>query len=414
MASLSLSSYLRRKPKYASTLSVFILVAFIAALYASIPSRRYPFSQKIIEFKWKPRNSTDFHRLPRGPEDHDHRQLLATQFRLHSGFYPETHPSRPYLVSIDETGAFVQTVEYGHEDHPLSRLADLREPKDAEREAVFFFIVPKTNGGKIKTIITNCYDLRRAEKREDPESYKLIGGVINIDTQTPRGLAKAKSNNVIDSGLIDVFATSYFFEGMLLFKPQHKGRAFTILQHPVSQAESLYHSRDSSLEGLELSGYLESPNYIDNWVVRSLTNDKRGNLTEDHFLVAKGILAQKFLVGIAEHFEETIKRLETYYEWSEADNEGCVTNYLKLEKHRAEEEEKPRTIERGSYEWEIVTDKDKFDLMLYYYALELFAKQGSTMFHRPYVDKEGKPIDFAELKRKEMLKKKLLGSLFGT
>mmetsp|Transcript_21281 Transcript_21281/g.34799 ORF Transcript_21281/g.34799 Transcript_21281/m.34799 type:complete len:300 (+) Transcript_21281:538-1437(+) len=269
----------------------------------------------------------------------------------------------------------------------------------------------QTNGGKIKTLMTNCYNLRRAEKREDPESYKFIGGVINIDTQTLQGIAKAQSNNVIDSGLVDVFATSYFFEGMLLFKPQHKGRAFTILQHPVRRAESLYHSRDSSLEGLELSGYLESPNYIDNWVVRSLTNDKRGNLTEDHFLVAKGILAQKFLVGIAEYFEETIKRLETYYEWSEANNEGCVTNYL--EKQRAEEEETPRTIERGSYEWELVTGKDKFDLMLYYYALELFAKQGSTMFHRPYVDKAGKPIDFAELKRKEMLKKKLLDSLFG-
>ena len=170
----------------------------------------YPFSQKIIEFTWKQRNRTsaDFLRLPRKPEiDQDRRRLLATQFRLDSGV--RVRPSRPYLVSIDETGAFVETVEYGHEDHPLSRLADTHEPRDVEREAVFFFIVPKviimfngkqyfmylfsaarsfnavycivhenykyqTNGGKIKTIMTHCYDLRRAEKREDPEVSDYI------------------------------------------------------------------------------------------------------------------------------------------------------------------------------------------------------------------------------------------------
>jgi hypothetical protein len=47
--------------------------------------------------------------------------------------------------------------------------------------------------------------------------------------------------------------------------------------------------------------------------------------------------------------------------------------------------------------------------MLYYYALELFTKQASTMFNKPYVGKDGKVIDFAELKRKETLKNKLWG-----
>lgn len=253
----------------------------------------------------------------------------------------------------------------------------------------------------MKTIMTNCYNLRRTGKREDPESLTYIRGVLNIDTQTLKGLANARSNELADSGLVDVFTTSYFLGGVMLFKPTFKGRAFTILRHPVLRAGDLYRSRHSSLEGIDISGYLESPNYIDNWVVRSLTNDKTGELTEDHLLVAKGIIARKFLVGIAEHFEETVKRLEKYYGWSEPSEQGCVNNYLNNQ--RVQEEETLPTIERGSSEWDLVATKENYDLMLYYYALEVFVKQGSTMFSRPYVDKTGRPIDFAELERKKKL-----------
>ena len=52
-------------------------------------------------------------------------------------------------------------------------------------------------------------------------------------------------------------------------------------------------------------------------------------------------------------------------------------------------------------------------MMLYYYALELFAKQASTIFQRPYVDSNGKIIDFAarRKKEKEMFRKNLLEQL---
>ena len=96
--------------------------------------------------------------------------------------------------------------------------------------------------------MTKCYNLTRTEKREDPESLTFIDGVLNIDTQTIKGLANARSNKVLDRRIVDVFATSYFLEGMMLFNANNKGRAFTILQHPVVRAESLYLSRDTSLE----------------------------------------------------------------------------------------------------------------------------------------------------------------------
>ena len=229
------------------------------------------------------------------------------------------------------------------------------------------------------------------------KSMEFIDGVLNIDTQTLKGLAKARANKVIDSGLVDVFATSYFLEGTLLFTTNHRGRAFTILQHPVRRAESLFHSRHTTLEWLGLPGFIESDHYIDNWLVRSLTNIKRGDITEDHFTVAKGILARKFLVGIDEYLEETIKRLEIYYGWGEHGDNECVNKHLEFASQKVET---PHTIERGDDNWNIIAAKDKFDLMLYYYSLELFVKQGSTMFNRPYVDKKGERVSFVDLRKK--------------
>lgn len=197
----------------------------------------------------------------------------------------------------------------------------------------------------------------------------------------------------------------------MLFRPKRRGRAFTILQHPVVRVESLYHSRGSGLEWMSMSEYLDSIEFIDNWVVRSLTNHKRGELAEDDLLVAKGILASKFVIGIADHFEESIKRLEIYYEWGPQRKEGCVENYLK-NFDASDEDNVQMQIERGGSEWKLIAGRERFDLMLYYYALEIFTKQATTMFNRPYVDKTGKPIDFLEVKRKNDLREEML-QLFG-
>ncbi len=174
----------------------------------------------------------------------------------------------------------------------------------------------------------------------------------------------------------------------------------------MHRVENLYLSRyGSEIERFSLADYLESSDHIDNWVVRSLTNDKSGELTEDHLMVAKGILARKFLIGISEYFEETLGRLEAYYQLDKPGDERCVKKYLK----KFEGTSSASTLVRGGEEWNLIVEMENFDIMLYYYALELFTKQASTMFNKPYVGKDGKVIDFAELKRKEILKNKLLG-----
>jgi hypothetical protein len=304
------------------------------------------------------------------------------------------------------------TILDGHAHNPLSRLMDSRELRNdaKQQESIFYFIVPKANGGKMKSILTRCFNLRRTEKVQDPDSLEYIDGVLNIDTQTRAGLAAARANDVLGTGLVDVIATSYFLEGIMLYNQQHRGRAFTILNHPVHRVENLYLSRKDNDEsaGLSFMEYLLSTSHIDNWVVRSLTNDKLGKLTEEHLAIAKGILARKFLIGITEYVEDTIKRLEMYYQLDNPSDE-CVQQYIK----KLEGTISTSTIVRGSEEWNLIAERESYDMMLYYYALELFAKQASTIFKRPYVDSNGKIIDFAarRKKEKEMFRKNLLEQL---
>jgi len=334
-----------------------------------------------------------------------HRELLVETFQLHDESTGEKalHPSKPFFVMEDESsGKILLSLDDKELGHPLNRLADLRSPREEGRETVFFFHVPKAHGKIIKNILTNCFSLRRAEKIEDPESLAYIGGVLNVDTQSRKGLVQARSANLIESGLVDVIDTSYFFEGLLLFKPSHRARIFTILRHPVHQAEQLFHAQKKIVSFEE---FLTSDNYHDNWLVRSLTNDKSGEVTEDHLSIAKGILARKFIVGISEYLEESLKRLKTYFGWQEKDD-GCLEYFLD-EYHTVEKENEQSAFKRGGDYWKLVTQTNHYDMELYFYALELFTKQGSTMFKRPYVDKDGVPIDFIQVKKERLERERL-------
>ena len=315
----------------------------------------------------------------------------------------ERAPHLNFEIYNEATGETLSSLGDENEANPLNYLADNRAPRDANgHETAFFFHIRKSKGGAVKNIMTHCFNLRRAEKMASPESLTFVNGVLNIDTQTLAGLQRARDTNLVDSGLVDVIVTSYFFEGMMLFNPTHQGRAFTFMPHPVYQTESLYRSLKArypeNFDGVDLADWVQSDAFNDNWVVRSLINQHSGELTEDHLIIAKTILAKKFVVGISQFPKESFKRLVMYYGWSEANGDDfeCMNHFLNLEKD--EDAMFEGKIDRGSERWRLLSKVNKYDMDLYYYALQLFAKQGSTLFGRPYVDKDGIPIDFKKLK----------------
>jgi hypothetical protein len=148
------------------------------------------------------------------------------------------------------------------------------------------------------------------------------------------------------------------------------------LRHPVKLAASLFYYRRIAtweptyrpeFNDITLMEYVEMDGYYDNWMVRMLTNAKLGGLNDGHLELARSILERKFVVGMSEHMDETFRQFEMYYGWKEK-KAGCVQFHL----HSApSNKNKYPDLEQGGEVWMVIANKNKYDMSLYYYALEL-------------------------------------------
>lgn len=239
--------------------------------------------------------------------------------------------------------------------------------------------IPKASGTTVKEILSDCYGLVRTEMIQPPSSLDVFHDkhVLNLDLSTPESIALAIKQKVADRGLADVFISQLSLEGSTVFsKSYHMGRAFTILRHPVKLAASLfYYRRIATWEptyrpeynNITLQEYVETNGYYDNWMVRMLSNAKIGGLNDSHLELAKRILKEKFVIGISDHMDETFRMLQVYYGWVETRG-GCVNFHL----HSAPSNKNKYPVpDNGGPVWAMIAEKNKYDMALYYYALEL-------------------------------------------
>ncbi|KAL7464308.1 hypothetical protein ACHAXS_004643 [Conticribra weissflogii] len=260
----------------------------------------------------------------------------------------------------------------------------LRNTMDSlhSNDVVFFWHIPKTGGKLMRVIMGNCFGLRRAERLKEPASLEFITDlVVNVDTQTPQGIADAHDMELIDSGMVDMVSSPHAISAAALFTPRHLGRAFTIMQHPVVTAVSKFSERKKirpNLRQMSLAEYAAQDYYPDNWMVRQLTGTIPGEeLTEDHLHRAKNMLLAKFFVGIADQMEETVRQVRLYYEWIvPPGKESCVRDMVRGTWPGEDDDWTPHKLpERGGDDWNTVAEREKWDMELYYLGLEMFSKQ---------------------------------------
>ena len=228
-----------------------------------------------------------------------------------------------------------------------------------------------------------CFDLKRAENTDGLPSLEFKrNNILNMDTTSPDGLDKSFEvrDQIFDMG-VDLIVSNYFLAGAALFNDRHRGRTFTVLRHPIEIAQSLFHYRKKAKwertyrkdwNKITFADYAKSENYIANWVVRQLTGTMPWvTLTEEHLEKAKMVLKEKVFVGIADQMDETVRQLREYFGWKEKEP-FCAYNYL----HGNPSNTNPHPlIKRGSETWNMLAEKEKWDMALYHFALELFAGQ---------------------------------------
>ncbi len=227
-----------------------------------------------------------------------------------------------------------------------------------------------------------CFDLKRAENTDGLPSMEFKrNNILNMDTTSPDGLDKSFEHRDEIFEQVDLIVSNYFLAGSALFSEKHHGRTFTVLRHPIEIAQSLFHYRKKAKwertyrqdwNKITFKDYAKSDNYIGNWVVHQLTGTMPWvELTDGHLEHAKKVLKNKVFVGIADQMDETVRQLREYFGWKEKEP-FCAFNYL----HSNPSNTNPHPlIKRGSDTWNIVAEKEKYDMALYHYALELFAGQ---------------------------------------
>lgn len=302
------------------------------------------------------------------------------------------------------------------------------------RDLPLFWSVPLSASDFVQDALGRCHGLilasdteGEADKEDELRVLEVDGTrFVNVDLTAPEGVARAARLDLAGSGTADVASTPLLhMASELMLSPDQPGRLMTLFRHPVRRIEAEYNllrrlleiqqaedeggaSSESnstsnlrapqeiaslSLEEYAFSDHAGSDNYVTRRLVlgdgvppSSGADDDR-ELTEIELLLAKELLRRKATVGLHDDLPGAVDAFVLAVVASSAavaddgnvnliKNDGetrrCVRDLA--EEHVADEKEREirPPLEEGSDAWDAIAKRNKFDVMLYEYATELY------------------------------------------
>jgi len=270
-----------------------------------------------------------------------------------------------------------------------------------------FWHVPKAGGSTIKDIAGACHGLTIANEDGVLDGHVFdttikkvnIHGLgdtnfVNVDTTTIPGIKRAIKMGLGSSGLTDLVITPFIHDAEHIFtantkedKAPQTGRLFATFRHPVARAISLFKylqyadwepTYNPEIKTWNLKQYAQSNHIENNWMTRYLSNTMNGELTRAHLEVAMDILRRKFLVGLIDQLEPSMKRFEAFFGWKYMLNptikETCRESLFTVGTN-ANTNSRITIPEEGSYLYNLIAQQNMFDLELYAYIETLFDEQ---------------------------------------
>mmetsp|Transcript_15529 Transcript_15529/g.22707 ORF Transcript_15529/g.22707 Transcript_15529/m.22707 type:complete len:346 (-) Transcript_15529:208-1245(-) len=211
--------------------------------------------------------------------------------------------------------------------------------------------------------------------------------LVNVDTSTREGIARAKKLGLAQSGLADIVFAPLPSYALTMFDPDHKARFFALFRHPIERAVSLFYYHQ--VAEWEKAGHVYRPELAGMTIEEWLLRQRRGGGDVKNFLMtiilnknqftskdlekAKEIIRTKFLVGLSSKMEESVDRFDTYFGW--VDNEKRPLCQEEAIKSGFNKNPHP-PVEKGSKTWNILADYLSYDLQLYDYIVQLYEEQG--------------------------------------
>merc|ERR1712037_836298 len=127
---------------------------------------------------------------------------------------------------------------------------------------------------------------------------------------------------------------------------------------------------------MSLLDYAHSTKVESNWIVRFLTNNMSGRITDRHVATAKEILRTKMIVGILENFDESLQRYELYFNWykNKAVKKNkqhvldCIDNKSNNYRSNKSQHDYPKLDDEKDPAYKRLLDINWADIELYEYA----------------------------------------------
>lgn len=152
-----------------------------------------------------------------------------------------------------------------------------------------FWNIPKSGGTVINDILAGCFHIVCANEvggqfghAEDDalQVFEKHGAkYVNVDLSSLKGIAKAKNLNLANSGMVDAIIAWFVYETSELFSPEHRGKFFTVMRHPIERAALLISNLqnnkkattyDPSFASMTIEDFVQAGRVDNNWYVMSL------------------------------------------------------------------------------------------------------------------------------------------------
>lgn len=142
--------------------------------------------------------------------------------------------------------------------------------------------------------------------------------VVNVDTTIKEGIDRAGKMGLVQSHKSDlIFTMEPAYAGEKLYDEDNKGRFLALFRHPVDRALSMFYYLQTATwertyrpewKNMTVLEWANLPNFEEDYMVHKLVNKLGEEVTEIDLIIAKELVRQRFIVGLMEDMEESVRR----------------------------------------------------------------------------------------------------------
>jgi len=299
-------------------------------------------------------------------------------------------------------------------------LVDVKDKPNPDAETALFWHIPKSGGTTAKRLYqcmgqTLAHRVGADPKFGHDQTDEVVvfephqgkdWKVVNVDTTIKPGILRAKKMGLVQSHKTDmIFTMEPQFAGEHLYDEENKARFVSLFRHPVGRAVSMFYYLQTATwektyrpewKDMSIIEWANLPNAEEDYMVHKLVGKSFGEkVDETDLIVAKELVRQRFIVGLMDEMEESVRRFNIVLgvDESKERSQQCMkefgfgpkeeNNISAVESDGGEKSNatdkknsnKHPKVEEFSPEFEAIASRNPMDMLLYQYILRLFDEQ---------------------------------------